>query len=92
MAHFNRIHRNVVALEVVEKRREPMYHKTKLRTGRCGRTKAGVTANDQECARRTVLRGLLDDLSRYYPLQGDKLWSTRALVMEGKRKNDHSTS
>jgi len=93
IAHFNLIGWNEVALEVVETIRMPEYDKPRLSKGTGRRTAKGKTAPDEEHRRRTGIRELNEELSRYYLLETNRAaWGCPELLTKGKHGHDHSTS
>lgn len=57
------------------------------------RTKQGKRAADAEYRRRTAIRELNEELSKYYELEGDQeAWGCPQLLLKGKHVRDHSAS
>ena len=71
MAHFDLMDRNAAALKVVKSRRESIYDEPYHLKGRMKRTVAGKKESNTERERRKRIRGLNEELSRYYELEDD---------------------
>ena len=71
MAHFDLMDRNAAALKVVKSRRESIYDEPYHLKGRKKRTVAGKKESNTERERRKRIRGLNEELSRYYELEDD---------------------
>ena len=88
----NLIDCDVVAAEIIPTIRPLESLEPCLLTGRGRRTVAGSRNADDEFERRNVERRLLQELSRYYPLeQGQNAWSRSSLLSLGKHGCDRST-
>lgn len=91
MAHINLIGWSTVALEVVQKR-EPVYGAPKLSTGYGGRTTQGKRAPDAGHKRKTGIRRVSEELSRYYETLEQQEWGCPELLVKGKHNRNHSAS
>ena len=71
----------------------PVYPSHQLREGTAA-TRGRKTRNgaaDAEAERRGVIRGINEEISRYYKLPpGQTKWCCSELISEGKRDQDHS--
>ena len=70
-----------------------MYTEHRLLKGKGTRTKEGSKGPDSEHKRRTGVRELNEELSKYYQLPGRQTaWGCPELLLKGKRSRDHSSS
>ena len=66
---------------------------SQLARGAGMRTKQGKRAADEEYRRRSAIRELNEELSKYYQLEGDQAaWGCPQLLLEGKHVRGHSAS
>jgi len=72
VTHFDLIDWNAVALGVVQTLRVPMYSEPRLIKGTGRRTGEGRKAPDVEHKRRKGIRGLNEELSKYYQLAANQ--------------------
>ena len=85
MAHFDLIDWNAAALRVVEQTRTPVYARPQLQKGTGTRSTQGKRASDAEHRRRRAIRGLNEELSRYYQLGvNQSIWECPELLSRGK--------
>jgi len=85
MAHLDLIDWNAAALRVVEQTRAPVYAGPRLKGGPSTRSTQGKRASDAEHRRRRGIRGLNEELSRYYQLGvNQSLWGCPELLSRGK--------
>ena len=83
MAHL--IDWNAAALRVVEQTRTPVYARPQLQKGTGTRSTQGKRASDAEHRRRRAIRGLNEELSRYYQLGvNQSIWECPELLSRGK--------
>jgi len=77
---------NVVAAEIVRRKRKPFHENPILKRGRSERTVIGSKRADKAFGRRKVERRLYRRLSRYYstPIGGPLEWACPPLLVEGE--------
>lgn len=83
----NPIDCDAVAVEIIPTIRSPVYLEPCLLIGPTAqgkRTAEGSKDADDEYERRNVERKLFQELSRYYPLGGQPVWSCPKLLLNGK--------